>query len=81
MRIRIQDIDTGIKKLENNAENNIFLIQNWDLQYVIPILISRPPYRRTLQPSKENIQHFKTLNYFSFVGYFCPPGSGYSRPK
>jgi hypothetical protein len=40
----------------------------------------RPSYRRSLQPSKENIQHFKiwkfcTFFYF-FVGHFCPPGSG-----
>ncbi len=37
----------------------------------------RPSYRRSLQSSKENIQHFKTWNFvfFSiFVGHFCPPG-------
>jgi hypothetical protein len=37
-------------------------------------------YRRSLQLSKEAIQHFKTwtfTNFFStFVGNFCPPGSG-----
>ncbi len=40
----------------------------------------RPGYRRSLQPSKENIQHFKTWNFSTFfsifVGHFCPPGSG-----
>ncbi len=39
----------------------------------------RPSYRRSFQPSKENIQHFKkwTFKLFSlFVGHFCPPGSG-----
>ncbi len=40
----------------------------------------RPSYRRSLQLSKENIQHLKTWNFFnffsSFVGHFCPPGSG-----
>jgi hypothetical protein len=30
----------------------------------------RPSYRRILQPSKENIHHFKTLNFFTFF-YFC----------
>ncbi len=39
-----------------------------------------PSYRRSLQISKEAIQHFKTwtfTNFFStFVGLFCPPGSG-----
>jgi hypothetical protein len=36
-------------------------------------------YRRSLQPSKENIQHFKKLNLFTFsmfLGNICPPGSG-----
>jgi hypothetical protein len=36
-------------------------------------------YRRSLQPSKENIQHFKTWNLFIFcifVRLFCPSGSG-----
>ncbi len=39
-----------------------------------------PNYRRSLQPSKENIQHIKTWNFliFSiFVGHFCSPGSGF----
>jgi hypothetical protein len=38
-----------------------------------------PSYRRSLQLSKENIQHFKKLNLFTFsmsVGRFFPPGSG-----
>jgi hypothetical protein len=36
-------------------------------------------YRRSLQPSKENIRHFKKWNlvtFYIFVGHFCPPGSG-----
>ncbi len=39
----------------------------------------RPCYRRSLQPSKDNIQHFKEWNLLSFCyfcGYFCPPLSG-----
>ncbi len=37
----------------------------------------RSSYRRSLQLSKEAIQHFKTFTFFStFVGHFCPPGSG-----
>ncbi len=27
-------------------------------------------YRRSLQPSKENIQHFKTCNFFTFSTFF-----------
>ncbi len=30
----------------------------------------RPSYRRSLKPSKENIQHFKTWNFLNFF-YFC----------
>ncbi len=36
-------------------------------------------YRRSLQSSKVNIQHYKTMkftNFFLFVSHFCPPGSG-----
>jgi hypothetical protein len=38
-----------------------------------------PIYRRNHRPSKENIQNFKTRNFFTFsifVGNFCPSGSG-----
>jgi hypothetical protein len=38
-----------------------------------------PSYRRSLQPSKEKIQHFKRWKFcpfFFFLGHFCPPGSG-----
>ncbi len=38
----------------------------------------RQSYRRSLQPSKENIKHFETLIswlFSIFVGHFCPPGS------
>ncbi len=35
-------------------------------------------YRRSFQPSKENIQHFKKWKLFSmFVDHFCPPGPRY----
>jgi hypothetical protein len=32
--------------------------------------IGRPSYRRSLQPSKENIQHFKNFNLLTFLN-FC----------
>ncbi len=34
-----------------------------------------PGYRRSLQLTKEPIQHFKTWIFSTFVGHFCPPGS------
>ncbi len=33
-------------------------------------------FSRSLHPSKENIWHLKTWIFFTFVGYFGPPGSG-----
>ncbi len=39
--------------------------------YLSPILYEvRPSYRRSLQLSKENIQQFKTWNFFTFF-FFC----------
>ncbi len=35
-----------------------------------------PGYRRSLQLTKEAIQHFKTWIFSTFVGHLCPPGSG-----
>ncbi len=47
------------------------------------IFFWRQNYRKSLQPSKESIQHFKKLNLWTlffiyyFVGHFCPSGSRY----
>ncbi len=44
----------------------------------------RPSYRRSLNPSIENILHFKPRNFFTFsimVGNFFPRGSGFHNPK
>ncbi len=52
-----------------------FLIKNCSL--LIPF--GRSSYTRSLQSSKENIQHLKheISSFFSvFKGHFCPPGSG-----
>jgi hypothetical protein len=48
------------------------------LQYLyLGLRTGRQRYRRSLQPSKENIQHFKTWNFFPFCyffqGNFCSP--------
>jgi hypothetical protein len=62
-------------------------IQDLMTKYLIKIAIylslglhkGRPSYRRTLQPTKEKIHHLKKWNlliFSSFVGHFCPPGSG-----
>ncbi len=36
-----------------------------------------PGYRRSLQLTKEAVQHFKSWIFSPFVGHFCPPGSGF----
>ncbi len=57
-----------------------FFFQSKTTIYLSPGLHKgRPSYKRSLQLSKENIQHFKTWNFLlfsTFLGHFCPPGSG-----
>ncbi len=55
------------------AEKNIlYFIFFWlKCNFLILVLHKRrPSYRRTLQPSKENIQHFKTWHFFLFLRVF-----------
>jgi hypothetical protein len=77
VRIRINDQKLGknlqLKKIVSKTA--IFLS--------IGILKGSPIYMRSLQPSKENIQLFKALNFFTFFlfcGSFLPPGSGSAFP-
>ncbi len=73
--IRIQSFrDQKFNKITAEKKFNIFLIKN--CKYLSPgLLKGRPSYRRSLQLSKQNIQHFKLI-FFYFVGHLCPPGSG-----
>jgi hypothetical protein len=68
--------------LEKNyswKEIKFFFIKNCNLPFLglHKVYLS---YRRSLQLSKEAIQHFKTLTFYTFFstfeGHFCPPGSG-----
>ncbi len=79
-RIRIQ----GWPKNENNLQLKKIII--FDSKVAIYLSLGlhkgRPSYRRSLQPSKENIQHFKTWNFLTFSLFmwvifpsFGPPGS------
>ncbi len=62
-------------KIEKKSQLANFFILFWTK---IAIYLSqvhhkgRPSYRRSLQPSKENIQHFKTWRVFNFYGTFFP---------
>ncbi len=37
--------------------------------------------RRRLRPSKNTMQPYKTIHFFTFWGHFCPPGSVSIRQK
>jgi hypothetical protein len=61
--------DLKLKKFIAENLISIFLIKNCIL--LIPrIHKGRPSYRRSLQPSKENIQYLKTWKFWTFF-YFC----------
>ncbi len=75
IRIRIQhfrlntDPDAGFWWPKFTAEKKF-----WGSKTTICLSLGlhkrRPSYRRSLQPSKENIKHFKTWNFLIFF-YFC----------
>jgi hypothetical protein len=66
------------KKLKNFFYH--FFNSYWNLLFPISYLHKGSlSSRRSPQASKENIQHGKKWNLFTFsifVGHFCPPGSG-----
>ena len=78
------DPDPGFDdlKLTKNIQLEIKFLFYWSkigIYLSLGLHKGRPSNRRSLQPWKENIQHFKTwkLCPFSiFVEFFCPPGSG-----
>ncbi len=78
----------------SSSESRVLMTKNWkkftaEKKWIFFFFIAiylylglhkgRTSYRRSLQPSEKNIQHFKTWKFFTFsifVGHFCPPGSG-----
>ncbi len=54
------DPDAGVWWLKNCKKNQFFY------QFAIHLLVVLQKGRRSLQPSKENIQHFKTESFFIF---------------
>jgi hypothetical protein len=67
------------KKFRAGNFNFYFFDQKIAINLSLGLHKGCPSYRRSLQPSKENIQHFKTwkfCTFFFFGGHFCPPGSG-----
>ncbi len=89
IQIRIQhfrlntDPDPGLlwPKLKKKLQLKIYLFLDKKTTIYLSLGIHKErPSHRSLQLSKENIQHFKTWNFLyffsTFVGHFCPPGSG-----
>ncbi len=85
MRIRITDPDPAFfliadqdpgfddLKFKKNLQLEIYFSFSWS-KFAIYLSLGlhkgRTSYRRSLQPSKENIQHFKTWKFCTFF-YFC----------
>ncbi len=66
-----------------DEKNLIFFLSKTKIYLSLGLHKVSPSYRRSLQLSKEAIQHFKTwtLKKFpTFGGHFCPPGSGSGFP-
>jgi hypothetical protein len=66
LRIRFPDPDPGfddlkLKKFTAGNFNFYFLDKKIAIYLSLGLHKGRPSYRRKLQPSKENIKHFKTL--------------------
>ncbi len=58
-------------KIKNTAENFFpFFWSKITIFLSLDLLKSRPIQRRSLQPSKENIQYFKKLNFIFFLVIF-----------
>jgi hypothetical protein len=61
--------------LDQKLKKNLQLKKNWifyDKKIATKVSLGhkgRTSYRRSLQPSKKNIQHFKTLKFFTFFKY------------
>ncbi len=61
---------------------NFFLFCFWSkiaIYLSLGLYTWRPSYKRSLQPSKKNIHHFKRWNlrtvFLFILGHYCPPGS------
>jgi hypothetical protein len=63
------------KNLKNLQQEFFSFIKNYNLP--IPRPSKRTRYRRSLQPSKENIHASKREIFSIFVGHFCFNGSGF----
>ncbi len=73
--IRIQhfrlntDPDPGFwwPKIEKNLQLKFFFWSKTTIYLILGLHKRRPSFRRSLQPSKANIKHFKTWNFLFFL--------------
>ncbi len=68
-----------LEKFSNWKKKYFFFLSKISIYLSLGLHKRRPSYKKSLQPSKDNIQHFLTWNFltfFYFVDHFCPPGSG-----
>ncbi len=64
------------KKISAGKKIKFFFLSKTAIYLSLGLHKVCPSYRKSLQLTKEAIQHFKTWIFSSFVGHFCPPGSG-----
>ncbi len=81
IRIRIQYgsrtlMTKNWKKITADKKKKKFYLSKTAIYLSLGLHKIRPSYRRSLQLTKEAIQHSKTWIFSTFVGHFCPPGSG-----
>ncbi len=76
-RIRIQyfrvNTDQDPIWIQGFDDQKLKKYYSWNFFYIFlfqKLHNGRPNYRRSLQPAKENIQHFKTRNFVTFF-FFC----------
>ncbi len=72
IRIRIQSGSRAVmtknwKKVTAKKKLHFFYIKNYNLYLSLGLHKERPSYRRSLQLSKEAIQHFKTWTFKKFL--------------
>ncbi len=75
--IRIQGFnDQKLKKNNSWKKITFFFWSKTAIYLSLGLHKVCPSYRRSLQLTKEAIQHFKTWIFSTFVGHFCAPGFG-----
>ncbi len=87
-RIRIHFLRIRIRiRIRIQSGSRALMTKNWkkitaEKKVYLSLSLHKvcPSYRRSLQLTKEAIQHFKTWIFSTFVGHFCPPGSGSTGP-